>query len=384
MQRLLFLLPSFQLGGTNSSFNSFLSKIDRKRFSIDVFAFDDKGPNRAIVAKYANIIGGNDAEKKVSEVPKRSMKDVVRSVKRILLKLHIDISPLAFRKVASQLSAQNYEIVIAFQEGQTTKFLTYFNNTFKIAWVHCDYRDHIAINHIQPEKEVYSKIDRIVCVSKYTQDMFLSVLPDMKDKTQFLHNAMDVEAITEKSKQAIEERVFGDEKSFKLVSIGRLDPVKRFHLIPQIANTIKKQGYSFRWLIIGGGSDDYLAEIKQFIKKFEVEDCVICIGAKPNPYPYLANADMMVILSTSEACPMVLNEAKILEVPVVTTDYGSACEFIENEKNGIISTIDNISQSVISLMKNHELYNNIKCNLAKFEYPNDAIMCEMEEKILKK
>ena len=90
MKRLLFLLPSFQLGGTNSALNNFLSKIDKERFSIDVYAFDDKGPNRKIVEKYSHILGGGDSDE-ASASHRRSIKDFVRGIKRLLYKLHIDI-----------------------------------------------------------------------------------------------------------------------------------------------------------------------------------------------------------------------------------------------------------------------------------------------------
>lgn len=384
MQKILFLLPSFQLGGTNSSLNNLLPKIDKEKFSIDVYAFDDKGPNRAIVAKYANIIGGNDEVRSEKDIPKRSLKDVVRSIKRLLMKFHIDISSLAFRRVAKQLSAKQYDFVIAFQEGQATKFLTYFQNTYKIAWIHCDYCNYLSIRGRKPEEDIYSKIDKIVCVSKYTRDVFLSVLLMMKDKTEYLHNAMDVNEIIEKSKEVVDDFFLKANDIFRIVSIGRLAPVKRFHLIPQFAATLKKQGYRFQWIIIGGGEDDYLEEIKQTNKKYAVEDCVFCIGAKPNPYPYLVAADMMVILSTSEACPMVLNEAKILDVPVVTTDYGSACEFIENGRDGIICSIDEIPDAIIKLIDDRDLYNRIKNNLVHFKYPNDAILSKFENEIITK
>ena len=84
MYRLLFLLPSFQLGGTNSAFNNLLSVIDKNHFSIDVYAFDDKGPNRATVANYVNILGSS--EKTPSGINYRSrMKDIVHSLKKIIM-----------------------------------------------------------------------------------------------------------------------------------------------------------------------------------------------------------------------------------------------------------------------------------------------------------
>ena len=43
---------------------------------------------------------------------------------------------------------------------------------------------------------------------------------------------------------------------------------------------------------------------------------------------------MVVSTSVSEACPNVINEAKILHTPIVATNFGSVYEFIEDGVNG--------------------------------------------------
>lgn len=384
MKRLLFLLPSFQLGGTNSALNNFLSKIDKERFAIDVFAFDDKGPNRKIVEKYAHILGGGDTGDAPASRSRYSIKDLVRGIKRLLFKLHIDISPLAFRRVAKQLSANNYDIVIAFQEGQTTRFLTYFKDVYKVAWIHCDYREHIEINGIEPEHNIYALIDKIVCVSAFTRKSFLSVVPEVESKTVYLHNAMDVDSILKRSKEDVAQDMQRIEGVFNLVSIGRFDPVKRFDFIPEIASKLKSQDCRFKWYIIGSGAEDYWDEVNKCIKDYSVEEEVICLGAKPNPYPYIVKSDIVVITSVSEACPIVLNEGKVLQVPVVTTDYGSSYEFIEDGKNGMICTIEEMPAALGRLMKDDNLYKTIKDNLSHFEYPNKRILDQLENEIFVK
>ena len=55
----------------------------------------------------------------------------------------------------------------------------------------------------------------------------------------------------------------------------------------------------------------------QAISDHSVENEVICLGNKTNPYPYFKVADLLVSTSSSEACPMIFNEAKILNLPVM-------------------------------------------------------------------
>ena len=98
------------------------------------------------------------------------------------------------------------------------------------------------------------------------------------------------------------------------------------------------------------------------------------MGIKTNPHYYIKNADLLVSLSISEACPRVINEAKILHVPVVCTDFDTAKEYIDNMENGIISPIEDIKYSILEILQNGELNNKIKGNISKFNFDNNDIM----------
>ena len=103
------------------------------------------------------------------------------------------------------------------------------------------------------------------------------------------------------------------------------------------------------------------------------------MGLKTNPHYYIKNADLLVSLSISEACPRVINEAKILHVPVVCTNFDTAKEYIDNMKNGFISPIDEIKHSILKIIQNEELKNNIIANISKFHFDNDDILKKINE-----
>ena len=85
------------------------------------------------------------------------------------------------------------------------------------------------------------------------------------------------------------------------------------------------------------------------MEKYSVQDCVKWLGGKSNPYPYFKKADIYVCLSESEACPMVFKEAKLFGLPIVTTDFPSAYEFV-NEEDGIISSLENMPDAINSMI----------------------------------
>ena len=86
-----------------------------------------------------------------------------------------------------------------------------------------------------------------------------------------------------------------------------------------------------------------------------MEDNITILGYKDNPYPYIKQSDLLVCLSSSEACPMIFNEAKVLSVPVVSSDFGGVEEFVDLNF-GLISCEDNMVLFIKSIICNNGDY----------------------------
>ena len=143
--------------------------MDLSKYHIDVFAITNIGPNRILLLNYVNVLGLGIDDENIMPSLKVSIKKVifktVKSIKKRLEKIGIDISPIVFKSVVRKLENKNYDLVIAFQEGQATRFVSYFKNTKKISWVHCDYSNMLNISQEKPQHKLYERIDKIVCVS---------------------------------------------------------------------------------------------------------------------------------------------------------------------------------------------------------------------------
>ena len=225
------------------------------------------------------------------------------------------------------LKKGNYDAVIAYSEGLPTKFIAEAKHNNKVAWIHCDYQSYLKISPID-EQKIYEKIDKVICVSDYTRKSFLQVYPNFAEKTKFVYNVLDVQFI----KQQSFEEIFPcyEKKNINIVSVGRIDSVKRFSSIPAIVKELKKK-HGVKWYIVGpavGNHSEY-NKLLENIKTHGVEEEVTLLGEKSNPYPYIRHADILACTSISEACPYVINEAKILGVPIVCTNFGSSIEFID-------------------------------------------------------
>ena len=222
----------------------------------------------------------------------------------------------------------------------------------------------------------YGEYNTIVCVAEKTCENFKKIYSELASKAVCINNPQNEQMILDGSKENDHDLNFS-RGLFTIISVGRFSAVKRFELIPSIARRLKESGLAFRWYIVGDGG--LRKEIEDNIAKYDAQDNVILLGFKSNPHYYIANSDLFVCLSSSEACPRVINEAKILGTPIICTDFSTAPEFIENGKDGVIVPISGIPDAIEQLMKDENLYNRYKNEIQKFRFDNSQILTKLNE-----
>ena len=189
-------------------------------------------------------------------------------------------------------------------------------------------------------------------------------------------NSLDIQS---KAKESIDDEKF-DYDGFKILSVGRLDDVKNFHVIPEIIKNMKSHGASgFKWFIMGASfNEDYKRLLLTKIEEYQVAEELVLLGQKDNPYPYINKANLMVCPSKSEGYPYVLNEAKILHTPIVANSFKAAYEVV-NEDCGFIVDIDKMAGLLLNVVQNREhIYDNVLNSITKYSYNNDEIFHQLQ------
>lgn len=379
MKRLLFIIPAFNHGGTNRALQNIISCLNEVEYKIDIFALSHEGPYKQIFDSYrilnrditlSSIYESSKFIKSQSSGEKFKrliLKSIYRSLKSVFGE---KLKQWVFAGAARKISRMNYGTVIAMQEGLVTNFVSCIKG-YKVAWIHCDYDEYFAIVN-EDEERIYAQFNHIICVSQYTLRVFLEHYPSLANKCHAIHNMLHSETIMNMANDtsAVDMRFYSEK--FCIVSIGRLSPVKQFGMIPSLAAGLRADGCQFHWYIIGEGEEK--AHIVKMIQEYQVSDIVLLLGQQDNPYPYIKASDLVVCTSASEACPLVINEARILHVPVVSTDFGSVSEFIEEGYNGMIASRGNIQDVVKEMIRNQEVYQKIKNNISTFTYSNRNII----------
>ena len=376
-KRVLFVFPSLGIGGTTVSVRNLISLLEKEGidcwfmplypYGVLEFLYDGLKRIRTPFVIKAMAISSWKKEKSISRI-------IIASL-RFLRNHFSEFERLIVGKTLDRI-VRKYQIntIVACQESRTTRFVSYATIGKKVAWVRCDMK-RISEEDDAVVENYYDSFNSIVCVSDLTCKNFRQVFPQYSLKAVCIPNPQDGNLIKERAKMIDNDSRFVQE-GITLVSIGRFDAVKRFDQIAPIALSLIKHGMKFRWYLIGEGEER--SRIEESIKQYEVSSHVVLLGAKTNPYYYIKKADALVCLSRSEACPRVVNEAKILHTPTISTDFPTIYEFIQDRKTGIISSIEKMPLAIIDLFEDRELYESIKERISQFTFENGKLIAEIK------
>lgn len=124
-------------------------------------------------------------------------------------------------------------------------------------------------------------------------------------------------------------------------------------------------------------------ELKHLAYKKNISEMVIFVGQQENPYPWIKNADLFIMTSESEAQPMSINEALILGIPIVTTDFPSSREVVLDGYNGLIvsNNATGVYKGIKEYIENKSLQKKLSDGAKEFTYDNKRIVNKIGELI---
>lgn len=378
MKKILFVIYALNNGGAERSLVNLLTEIDSNKYEIDLLMFAREGMFLAQVPKNVNVVQGPKALENLYTQKKENKNVKLEAYKYMVTAMsHICEKGLqaqnAYRwikfysKIIPKLE-KKYDLAIAYISRDIMYYVDEkVDADKKVVFIHNDYR---AAGHPKKYDEPYFKrMDAIITISDTCAKVLVEEFPDLKEKIYNVPNIISSSVI---KKRALEKKAeeFSAYEGFKIVSIGRLNFQKGFDLAIDVAALLKEKGLKFKWLILGDG--ELMSELSDQIKKRQVENEILLIGSKENPYIYMKSADIVVQTSRWEGKSVVLDEAKIIGTPIVTTNYPTAKDQILNEKEGIIVDMNpaSIAEGIERLAENKRLREMIHEYLLNHEYGN--------------
>ena len=329
MKKLLFAAHSLGLGGIETALITLLEELVKKEYEITLVLEKKEGIFLDTLNKKIKVIEYTPSNNKI--VPVRKFLNLCKQLKfKLKYKNKFD-----FAAAYATYSLSNGFVARTASQNSAL-------------WVHIDYLTKNENDEAKTRnyyKELKSEeFNKIVFVSKESRDNFLKLFPHCKEKAIYCNNLIDGKKILEKSEEKIQE---SKQEITTFVNIGRHDEKqKRLTKLIEAAEMLKKDGLDFRILFVGDGQDSKL--YKEMVKNKKLEDTIIFLGKKKNPYPYYKISNCVVLTSDYEGYPVVFLESMILKKPIITTKV-SDYEQIEG-KFGVVTT-KNVNDIYIA-MKN--------------------------------
>lgn len=222
-------------------------------------------------------------------------------------------------KVIREYIPQDYDVYVSFNYLKPSFLLPKGKKC--IAWIHGDVYN-LATDEMKEERllqsEAFGKADKIVAISDITMQSLLDLFPEHKEKMVMLCNGIDVENVR---KKALEQTDVTLEHP-AILSIGRVEDNKNpLRLLDIFEGLLEKIPNAHLYYLGYGDQCDLVLE--KSIEK-EINKSVHLLGYYDNPFPIIAQCDVVGMFSRSEGFPLALLEGVALRKPFVSSVIGGA------------------------------------------------------------
>ena len=396
-KRIFIAIHYLEIGGAEMSLIGLLQSFDYSKVEVDLFVYRHQGELLAMIPKEVNLLPEIPAYSQIEAPMKESIQEGFWRIvygrlkakwehQQFVKRNHPIDGGAIFGYIAKNVTPYLPDISPETTYDLAISFLTPHNIVLqkvmarkKACWIHTDYTK-VAVN-AELELPIWGGYDYIVSISEEVTASFLKVFPTLKDKIVLIENILSERFVRERAKMEIQTEIHKvspyNDTTLNLLSVGRFSYAKNYDNVPDICKQINYQlsiinyPLKVRWYIIGYGGDEAL--IRQKIQEAGMEDHVIILGKKTNPYPYIKACDIYIQPSRYEGKSVTVREAQILCKPVIVTNYTTAPSQIKDGIDGVIVPMENAkcADGIVDFIKNKDLQSKIIDYLQTHHYGNE-------------
>ena len=388
--RIFIAMHYMEIGGAETALIGLLNALDPARVDVDLFLYDHRGEMMQFIPEWVNLL---------PQIPKYSVleRPIVELVKRGFWGIAAArmwakrISKVAYKRSGSKLEnnggldkmskcttpllpkinqSVTYDLAISFLTPHRI-VAEKVKAKKKIAWIHTDYT-RVWVD-AEDELIVWQKYDYVASISGDVTNTFLQVFPSLAPKIVEIENTLSPTFVRKRAELQNVDKEIRHEGAITLLSVGRFSDAKNYDNVPDICKRlIGKTKLNIKWYIIGYGGDEAL--IRKKIKEAGMEEHVILLGKRSNPYPYIKNCDIYVQPSRYEGKSVTVREAQMLCKPVVVTNYPTAPSQIRSGIDGVIVPMDNegCAHGLAEVICDKPLQERIIAHLKTHDYGNES------------
>lgn len=344
MKKLLIVNNNMKVGGVQKSLCNLLWSLDPKEYEVTLLLFSKTGPYLHRLPDYVQVVecGGPFRYFGKSQGEYTGVGALVRG-------FWATISRLFGRGMAARMMLwgqprwkESYDCAISFLHNGRRK--SFYGGTQdyvlhrvtaerKVAWHHCDYLN-CGANHRQNNR-MLARFDTLVACSEGCLRSMVTALPDLADRCRVVRNCHRFDEI---HLLAEEDPPIYDSSCINVVAVARLTHEKGLERAVRAVAVAQSQGLPVVLHFVGDGP--MRRSLEELAEQEGVASMVVFHGQQENPYRYMKSADLLLLSSFHEAAPMVVEEARCLGLPVLTTATTSSQEMVLDAEAGWVCEND--------------------------------------------
>ncbi len=372
--KILFRHRSMEMGGVEKVMLSLMNNLDREKFEMTVCLNLNQGELRDEFPSHVRKVYLTDGKEDFSK------NKIIQKIQLFQRRQKLEKLRKNPEIVDREYLKENYDIEIGMTYNDFEPVLNSSNkNSKKVGWFHSE----IQVPKLQPLVpkilEHFPQFHYMIYCSQKIKDLMHEHYPNLNyPKESVIINAIPIEEIKQKANA---DFLLPNAESKIFVSVGRLHTRKGYHKLMDAHKKLLNEGFQHTVIIIGDGEE--LPNLLEQQKNLGVQKSFVFAGNQMNPYPFIKNADFFIMPSESEAWPLVIAEALILQKPIIATKVGDVESMIEDRKTGYLIDYDTneIYVAMKEFLTNEKLVSDLRENLTAIEkqFDNKKIFDEVEE-----
>lgn len=381
-KKIIILHFNMELGGVESSLLGLLDTVDYDRYDVDLFLYAHKGGLMPMINPHVRLLPEMREYRALTESVRQNFEQGCFSIgmARTAAKVRSALSrgPLHdghnykqyFHKLCVPFLPDipgEYDLAISFNDPHYI-IGKKVNARVKMSWFHTDASRMAFCDAI--EREMWGMSDYAVNVSDTCKAAFDETHPYLANRSLVIENILSEPLVRKRSEATDAAAEMPEDGAVRLLSVGRFSNAKNFDNVPDICRHLLALGCNVRWYLIGYGGEESL--IRQRITEAGMEDRVIILGKKENPYPYIRACNLYVQPSRYEGKAVTVREAQMLNKPVVITRYATSASQLEDGADGVIVPMDNegCADGIAAVLRDEALRQRLIENTRARDYTN--------------
>ena len=263
---------------------------------------------------------------------------------------------------------KHYDAVVAYMEGQPLYYaVEKVNADVKIGFIHGDYNAMGLCRDF--DRSYIERLNALCTVSESCKTALDTTFPDQSQKFHVIYNILSARFLRDMAEKG--SGFEDDYDGMRVLSIARLSHQKGLDIAMPAVAKLNQQGLKIRWYIIGVGPEE--ESLKRQAEELGAKDCVVFLGERGNPYPYVRECDIYMQPSRFEGKSIAVDEAMVLCRPILLTNFSTAADQITDGENGMIvpMTTDGVEKGLKELAESAELREQYTQALARCDFTNE-------------